>query len=98
MLKRGVGEHNTELGQVACDGRCERESVGRIVVAPANSTPAQQHDGADTAGVQAALNVVDIAQAFNVGKVAHHNGKWFVAAAFATAQLGHRLLVGSVTG
>ena len=37
-----------------------------------------------------------MAQAFNVGKVAHHNGKRLVAAAFAAAKLGYRLLVGGV--
>ena len=98
MLKRGVGEHNAKLGQVARDGRCEYEGVGRIAVVPANSPPAQQHNGADTAGQQAALSVVDMAQAPGIGKTAHHDGKRLVAAAFAMAQLGHRLLVGSITG
>ena len=98
MLKRGVGEHNTELGKVVRDRRCEGEDVGGTAVALANSTSAQQHNGADTAGEKLALSVVDMAQAPSVGKTAHHDGKWFVAAAFATAQLGHRLLVGSVTG
>ena len=98
MLKRGVGEHNAKLGQVARDGRREREGVGRIAVVPANSPPAQQHDGTDTAGEKLALSVVDMTQALGISKTAYHDGKWFVAAAFATAQLGHRLLVGSVTG
>ena len=61
-----------------------------------NSMSAQQHNGANAAGQQAALNVVDMAQALNVGKVAHHNGKRLVAAAFAAAKLGYRLLVGGV--
>ena len=39
-----------------------------------------------------------MAQAPGIGKTAHHDGKWFVTAAFAMAQLGHRLLVGSITG
>ena len=98
MLKRGVGEHNAKLGQVARDGRCEYEGVGRIAVVPANSPPAQQHDGADTAGEQIAFSIIDMTQAPGIGKTTYHDGKWFVAAAFATAQLGHRLLVGSVTG
>ena len=98
MLKRGVGEHNAKLGKVVRDGRCEYEGVGRIAVVPANSTPAQQHDGADTASEQIAFSIVDMTQALGIGKTAHHDGKWFVAAAFATAQLGYRLLVGSVTG
>ena len=95
MLKRGVGEHDTELGKVVCDGRREREGVGRTA-ALASGTSAQQHNGANAAGQQAAFNVVDMAQAFSVGKVAYHNGKRFVAAAFAAAKLGYRLLVGSV--
>ena len=95
MLKRGVGEHNTELRKVVRDGRREREGVGGIA-ALANSTSAQQHNGANAAGQQAACNVVDMAQAFSVGKVAYHNGKRFVAAAFAAAKLGYRLLVGGV--
>ena len=37
-----------------------------------------------------------MAQAFSVGKVTRHNGKRFVAAAFAAAKLGYRLLVGGV--
>ena len=98
MLKRGVGEHNAKLGQVVRDGRCEYEGVGRIAVALANSAPAQQHNGTDTAGEKLALSVVDMAQAPGIGKTAHHDGKWFVTAAFAMAQLGHRLLVGSITG
>ena len=97
MLKRGVGEHNTELGKVVRDGRREREGVGGIA-ALANSTSAQQYNGANAAGQQVALNVADMAQAFNVGKAAHHNGKWLVAAAFTAAKLGYRLLVGGVTG
>lgn len=76
----------------------EGEEVGGTAVALANSAPAQQHDGADTAGEQIAFSIVDMTQALGISKAAHHNGKWFVAAAFATAQLGHRLLVGSVTG
>ena len=95
MLKRGVGEHNTELWKVVRDGRREREGVGGAA-ALASSTSAQQHNGANAAGQQAACNVVDMAQAFSVGKVAYHNGKRFVAAAFAAAKLGYRLLVGSV--
>lgn len=39
-----------------------------------------------------------MAQAFSIGKAAHHNGKRLVAAALATAQLDHRLLIGSVAG
>ena len=98
MLKRGVGEHNAELGQVVCDRWREGEDVGGAAVALANSAPAQQHDGADTAGEQIAFSIVDIAQAPGIGKTAHHDGKRLVAATLATAQLGHRLLVGSVTG
>ena len=60
MLKRGVGEHNTELGKVARDGRREREGVGGAA-ALANSTSPQQHNGANAAGQQAALNVADMA-------------------------------------
>ena len=71
MLKRGVGEHNAKLGQVARDGRCEYEGVGRIAVVPANSPPAQQHDGADTAGEQIAFSIVDMAQAPGIGKTAY---------------------------
>ena len=84
MLKRGVGEHDAELGQVVRDGRREREGVGGAA-APANSTPAQQHDGADTASEQIAFSIVDMTQALGISKTAHHDGKWFVAAAFATA-------------
>ena len=39
-----------------------------------------------------------MAQAFGIGKAAHHNGKRLVAAALATAQLDHRLLIGGVAG
>ena len=39
-----------------------------------------------------------LTQAPGIGKTAHHDGKRLVAATLATAQLGHRLLVGSVTG
>ena len=39
-----------------------------------------------------------MAQAFSIGKAAHHNGKRLVAAALATAQLDHRLLIGGVAG
>ena len=85
MLKRGVGEHNAKLGQVVRDGRCEHEGVGRIAAAPANSTSAQQHNGADTASEQIAFSIVDMTQEPGIGKTAHHDGKWFVAAAFATA-------------
>ena len=85
MLKRGVGEHNAELGQVVRDGQREYEGVGRIVVAPANGTSAQQHDGADTAGEQIAFSIVDMTQALGISKVAHHDGKRLVAAAFAMA-------------
>ena len=98
MLKRGVGEHNTELGKVVRDRRCEGEDVGGTAVALANSALAQQHNGADTAGEQIAFSIVDMTQAPGIGKTAHHDGKRLIAAAFATAQLGHRLLVGSVTG
>ena len=76
------------------DGRREREGVGGISLA--NSMPAQQHDGTNAAGQQAALGVVDMAQAFSIGKAAHHNGKRLVAAAFAAAKLGYHLLVGGV--
>ena len=76
------------------DGWRECKGVGGISLA--NSMPAQQHDGANTAGQQAALSVVDMAQAFSIGKAAHHNGKRLVAAALAAAQLGYRLLVGGV--
>lgn len=78
-----------------CDGRREREGVGGTA-ALANGTSAQQHNGANAAGQQAAFNVVDMAQAFSVGKVTRHNGKRFVAAAFAAAKLGYRLLVGGI--
>ena len=71
MLKRGVGEHNAKLGQVVRDGRCEYEGVGRIAVALADSAPAQQHNGTDTAGEKLALSVVDMAQAPGIGKTAH---------------------------
>ena len=98
MLKRCIGEHNAKLGQVARDGRCEYEGVGRIAVVPANSPPAQQHDWADTASEKLALSIVDMTQAPGIGKTAHHDGKRLIAATLATAQLGHRLLVGSVTG
>ena len=39
-----------------------------------------------------------MAQAFSIGKAAHHNGKRLVAAAFAAAKLGYHLLVGGVAG
>ena len=97
MLKRGVGEHDAKFRQVVRDGRCEYEGVGGAA-ALANSTSAQQHNGANAAGEKLALSVVDMAQASGIGKTAHHDGKWFVTAAFAMAQLGHRLLVGSITG
>ena len=87
MLKRGVGEHNTELGKVVRDGRREREGVGGAATF-ANSTSAQQHNGANAAGQQVTLGVVDMAQAFSIGKAAHHNGKRLVTAAFAAAKLG----------
>ena len=96
MLKRGIGEHDAELGQIMRDGRCERESVGGIALA--SSTPAQQHDGTDAAGQQVALGIIDMAQALGAAKVAHHNGKWFIAAALATAQLDYCLLIGGVAG
>ena len=48
MLKRGVGEHDAELGKVVRDGWRECKGVGGISLA--NSTPAQQHDGADATG------------------------------------------------
>ena len=98
MLKRGVGEHNTELGKVVRDGRREREGVGGAVGVVAGRAAAQQHNGANAAGQQAALGVVDMAQAFSIGKAAHHNGKRLVAAAFAAAKLGYHLLVGGVAG
>ena len=96
MLKRCIGEHNTELGKVVRDGRREREGVGGISLA--NSMPAQQHDGTNAAGQQAALGVVDMAQAFSIGKAAHHNGKRLITATLAAAKLGYRLLVGGVAG
>ena len=77
------------------DGWREYKGVGGAA-ALANSTSAQQHNGANTAGQQAALGVVGMAQAFSIGKAAHHNGKRLVTAAFAAAQLGYRLLVGGV--
>ena len=98
MLKRRIGEHDAELGQVVRDRWREGEDVGGTVVVLANSAPAQQHDWADTASEQIAFSIVDMTQAPGIGKTTYHDGKWFVAAAFATAQLGHRLLVGSVTG
>ncbi len=67
-------------------------------VALANSALAQQHNGADTASEQIAFSIVDMTQAPGIGKTAHHDGKRLIAATLATAQLGHRLLVGSVTG
>ena len=79
------------------DGWREYKGVGGAA-ALANSTSAQQHNGANTAGQQAALGVVGMAQAFSIGKAAHHNGKRLVAAAFAAAKLGYRLLVGGVAG
>ena len=98
MLKRRIGEHDAELRKVVRDRWRESEGVGGTAVALVNSAPAQQHNGADAAGEQIAFSIVDMTQALGIGKTAHHDGKWFVAAAFATAQLGHRLLVGSVTG
>lgn len=77
-------------GRSVGDGRREREGVGGTA-ALANGTSAQQHNGANAAGQQAAFNIVDMAQAFSVGKVTCHNGKRFVAAAFAAAKLGYRL-------
>ena len=94
MLKRGIGEHDAEFGQIVRNGRCEFESIGEISLA--STTPAQQHDGADTAGQQVALGIIDMAQALGAAKVAHHNSKWFIAPALATAQLGHRLFVGGI--
>ena len=94
MLKRGIGEHDAEFGQIVRNGRCEFESIGEISLA--STTPAQQHDGADAAGQHVALGIIDMAQALGAAKVAHHNSKRFVAAALATAQLGHRLFVGGV--
>ena len=94
MLKRGIGEHDAELGQIVRNGRRKCESIEGI--SHANTTPAQQHDGADAAGQQVALGVVDTAQALGIGKVAHHNGKRLVAAALVTAQLDYCLLVGGV--
>ena len=98
MLKRRIGEHDAELRKVARDGRREREGVGGTAVALANSAPAQQHNGADAAGEQIAFSIVDMTQALGISKTAHHDGKRLIAATLATAQLGHRLLVGSVTG
>ena len=97
MLKRRIGEHDAELGQVVRDRWREREGVGGAA-ALASSTSAQQHNGADAAGEQIAFSIIDMTQALGISKTTYHDGKWFVAAAFATAQLGHRLLVGSVTG
>lgn len=62
----------------------------------AGCTAVQQHNGTNTASQQVALNTIDMTQTLGVGKTAHHNGKWFVAAAFATAQFAHRLFVGGV--
>ena len=59
MLKRSIGEHDAEFGQVMRDGRCECESIGGTSLA--NTTPAQQYDGADTTGQQVTLGVVDMA-------------------------------------
>ena len=95
MLKRRIGEHDAELGQVVRDRWRESEDVGGAA-ALANSTSAQQHNGADTAGEQIAFSVVDMAQASGIGKTAYHDGKRLIAATLATAQLGHRLLVGGV--
>ena len=78
------------------DGWRECKGVGGISLA--NSTPAQQYDGANAAGQQTALDIIDMAQAFSIGKAAYHNGKRLVAAALATAQLDHRLLIGGVAG
>ena len=60
MLKRRIGEHDAELWKVVRDGRREREGVGGAA-ALASSTSAQQHNGANAAGQQAALNVADMA-------------------------------------
>lgn len=77
----------------ATDG-AEGEDVGGTAVALANSAPAQQHNGADTASEQIAFSIVDMTQAPGIGKTANHDGKWLVAATLATAQLAHRLFVG----
>ena len=98
MLKRRIGEHDAELGQVVRDRWRKGEDVGGTAVALANSALAQQHNGADTASEQIAFSIVDMTQAPGIGKTAHHDGKRLIAATLATAQLGHRLLVGSVTG
>lgn len=63
MLKRRIGEHDAELGQVVRDRWREGEDVGGTAVALASSALAQQHNGADTAGEKLALSVVDMAQA-----------------------------------
>ena len=94
MLKRCIGEHDAEFGQIVRNGRCEFESIGEISLA--STTPAQQHDGADAAGQQVALGIIDMAQTLSIGKAAHHNGKWFIAPALATTQLNHSLLIGGV--
>ena len=98
MLKRRIGEHDAELGQVVRDRWREGEDVGGTAVALANSAPAQQHNGADTASEQIAFSIVDMTQAPGIGKTANHDGKWLVAATLATAQLAHRLFVGSIAG
>ena len=98
MLKRGVGEHDAELGQVVRDGWRELGGVGEAVGVAASCAATQQHNGTNTAGQQVALNAIDMTQALGVGKAAHHNGKWLVAATLATAQLAYRLFVGGIAG
>ena len=96
MLKRGVGEHDAELGQVVCDGWRELRGVGEAVSVAAGCAATQQHDGANAAGQQVAFNAIDMTQALGVGKAAHHNGKRLITAALATAHLAHRLFVGGI--
>ena len=98
MLKRGVGEHDAKLGQVARDGWREFEGVGGAVGVVAGCAATQQHNGTNTAGQQVALNAIDMTQALGVGKAAHHNGERLIAATLATAQLAHRLFVGGIAG
>ena len=98
MLKWGVGEHDAKLGQVVRDGWRELRGVGEVVGVVAGCAATQQHNGTNAAGQQIALNAIDMTQALGVGKAAHHNGKWLVAATLATAQLAYRLFVGGIAG
>ena len=98
MLKRGVGEHDAELGQVVRDGWRELRGVGGAVGVVAGYAATQQHDGTNAAGKKITLNAIDVTQALGVGKVAHHNGKRLIAATLATAQLAYRLFVGGIAG